>query len=214
MQLTYLVLDRNNPAVRRALANAYEMHRTILAAFDDVASSARQELGILYRIFCDREMRLYVIHKAMANWGKIVSQGFVPARIANNPKAISSVAESFQKGNIYTFDILCAPTKKVRRDNRLSNRIFIQNESERLAWLLRKGEQNGFSVIENSVYESCQEKILINKMGCEKAALAAVRFQGELAVTDTELFKGAFTNGIGSGKAFGLGMLMLFPRRL
>jgi hypothetical protein len=38
-----------------------------------------------------------------------------------------------------------------------------------------------------------------------------VRFRGELTVTDGARFREAFQAGIGAGKAYGMGMLMLFP---
>ena len=40
---------------------------------------------------------------------------------------------------------------------------------------------------------------------------AAVRFDGVLVVTDRAAFKTTVANGIGSGKAFGLGLLSLAP---
>jgi CRISPR system Cascade subunit CasE len=38
---------------------------------------------------------------------------------------------------------------------------------------------------------------------------SAMEFTGVLQVTNHEKFRDAFTNGIGSGKAFGFGMLAL-----
>jgi CRISPR system Cascade subunit CasE len=41
-----------------------------------------------------------------------------------------------------------------------------------------------------------------------------VRFQGVLEVTNREEFKKAFTQGIGSAKGFGFGMLVIQPLKL
>jgi CRISPR system Cascade subunit CasE len=39
----------------------------------------------------------------------------------------------------------------------------------------------------------------------------AVRFEGVLAVTDPEVFRATVAAGIGSGKAFGFGLLSVGP---
>jgi CRISPR system Cascade subunit CasE len=43
--------------------------------------------------------------------------------------------------------------------------------------------------------------------------LLAVRFDGYLRVRDPELFREAVVNGIGHGKALGLGLLSIAPAR-
>jgi CRISPR system Cascade subunit CasE len=44
-------------------------------------------------------------------------------------------------------------------------------------------------------------------------AFTAVRFDGELGVTDAALLREAVANGIGTQKAFGFGLLSLAPVR-
>ena len=212
--LSYLLLNQNKPEVRRALGNAYEMHRTIMRAFDDgTQAPAREEFGILYRLFDTSGLKLYVMHQAEADWSKIANQGFTLAKVANNPKAMDGVMQSLQQGATYKFDLLCAPAKKVKQEGKHSQRHFLATPEERLEWLRRKAEQNGFALCEPSVLESGQQKIFMNKHGCGQSALAAAHFQGELNVLDAERFQSAFANGIGAGKAFGLGMLLLYPVR-
>lgn len=214
MYLSYLLLDQNKADVRRALGNAYEMHRTILRAFDDdTQAPAREKFGILYRLFDERGLKLYVLHQAKADWNKIKNQGFTLAKIANNPKPMATTVESLKAHATYTFDLLCAPTRKVKREGKLGHRQFLATPEERVHWLQRKGEQSGFALSGASLMEGGQLKVFVKKRECEQSALTAVRFQGELTVTDAERFRTAFSKGIGSGKAFGLGMMLLFPRR-
>lgn len=49
-----------------------------------------------------------------------------------------------------------------------------------------------------------------SKPGCT-GAFVVVRFESVLVVTDRALFKATVANGVGSGKAFGFGLLSFAP---
>lgn len=92
-----------------------------------------------------------------------------------------------------------------------SKRVGIYHEKELLNWLSKKGNDNGFSLL-NAVVEF-QSDFSANKI---KGSLSpsipkihTVSFSGILKIMDPALFKIAYTKGIGTGKAFGCGMLLL-----
>ena len=102
------------------------------------------------------------------------------------------------------------PFKKERRsDNGNSRRRMFRNEENRLEWLIRKAEQNGFAILE--VQEFTDEKIKIchtNEKG-GTMIMDSYRYSGTLTIKDISAFRRAVQEGIGPGKAYGLGMLLL-----
>jgi CRISPR system Cascade subunit CasE len=92
-----------------------------------------------------------------------------------------------------------------------SKRVGIYKEPEQVEWLKRKGEQSGFHVLNLQFDKGEKESPLKKTDGkqIQNIDLHTVHFTGILQVTNAEQFKSAYSNGIGSGKAFGCGMLLL-----
>ena len=87
--------------------------------------------------------------------------------------------------------------------------MFLWRLEERKVRLQRKSEQNGFSVL--SLREDPAERIF-GSHSAERGGrlyLDSWRYTGTLRITDEDLFRAAVRNGIGSDKAYGLGMLLL-----
>src|SRR5207247_1467305 len=93
-------------------------------------------------------------------------------------------------------------------------------------WLLRKGETGGFGVpgewvdarhpetgdpiqLPNFRVDGIPEGREPNGKPGHEGAFLAVRFDGVLTVTDADTFRATVAGGIGSGKAFGFGLLSL-----
>ena len=76
-------------------------------------------------------------------------------------------------------------------------------------WLQTRAVHNGFSLNEEdfTVVHSQWNIFRKNHSQDAKVRLLAVTYEGILTVTDTELFCKALTEGIGRGKAYGMGLL-------
>jgi CRISPR-associated protein Cas6/Cse3/CasE subtype I-E len=124
---------------------------------------------------------------------------------------ITEFIESFEDGSHYSFDILLNPSKKVlREDGGNSRRTILKTQEERSAWLKRKAEASGFS-IEWVREEGGGQKIFgrhDDSTGGEMY-IDCIRYKGVLMITDNILFAEAYKKGIGSEKAYGLGLLLL-----
>lgn len=210
MILSYFFLDSRRPEVRQCLANAHDMHRSIMSGFLDISSATpRRDHGVLYRLMPKKQrVELYVLSREYPDWTHM-SAGF---SLVDEPKDITSTVDSLRNGRHFGFDIVAVASKKQASGGINSRRVFLPTSEERYQWLLRKAEQNGFSVI--WAREEGQVKSFVRaKKGYREAVHTGVRFRGELVVTDDNAFQEAFCNGIGAGKAYGMGMLMLFPLR-
>ena len=115
-------------------------------------------------------------------------------------------------------------------------RVPLHGEEEQLRWLARKGTAGGFELLHVKVSSMLADPeaykkhgpvpdtlandegiCTISYHGTQKAgegkvndiSLASVLYEGRLHVTDSELFMETLKKGIGSGKAYGFGLLSI-----
>lgn len=127
-----------------------------------------------------------------------------------------TINDHFFNHTAYQFSLLANPTvTRVVRDekgNRKKNgrREPIVKREELIAWLQRKAQQHGFSLDTDTLKTVPRPRQQFLKKG-SAGTHTATEFNGLLKVTDTTVFKQAATQGIGSAKAFGFGLLCLSP---
>lgn len=200
MYLSQLSLRITHPAVRQSLRNCQDLHRTLMKAFD----VSREQAGLLYRMIrTDQSIQIYVQSLVEPDWSRIESCGFICLK----QRDISTIEDKFRKEAVFRFSVLTYPSKKVKGEGKNSRRVFLRTPEERLDWLHRQGIKNGFSVLE--AYEPEKEQRVSGAKATGSFFLSGVTFEGVLRITDPVLFLKAFQKGIGSEKAYGLGLLML-----
>lgn len=203
MYRSQLKLDILDPSVQRALHDANDMHRNLMKAFDDIPSdSPRAEHALLYALM-DHEGRpaLYVLSASRPDWSRV--RGVEPI---SAPMDISALQEKLEIGDVYRFRLFASPTKKVSREGKLSARVFLRTEEERREWMLRRAESAGFELLFLS--ELKQTRVCGSKKGTS-INYTGVLFTGALRITDKEAFWQAYSLGIGPGKSYGLGLLLI-----
>ena len=128
-----------------------------------------------------------------------------------------AIPEDFFAAGSFRFSLLVNPTKKLvvrneageRKKN--GRRVALTKREDLLAWMQRKAEAGGFDIGDpESLRTIPKSRSYFQKSGMNGVHFA-VEFQGVLTVKDMVLFRRAFTNGIGSAKAFGFGLLALAP---
>lgn len=100
---------------------------------------------------------------------------------------------------------------KEQREKLKSKKVGLYREQEQLQWIAKRGSENGFEILDVMIESSDNSNAFKTKV-TEKHKIPkihTVTFSGVLRITDPEKFKTAYTKGIGSGKAFGCGMLLL-----
>jgi len=205
--LSQLLLDRRNPSVIQSLRNCHDMHRTIMKAFPEHGTDqARKEFGVLYRVlFQNTSIWLYVLSEQKPDWPRIFQNGY----IAKGCKDISGVKNAFREGRSFLFDILLQPSKKLSRPDGNSRRVTIGEPEEREQWLQRKARESGFRL---EWYREEGKRKISGYHSTDRGGplhLDAIRYRGVLTIEDDEKFINAYRSGIGPGKAYGLGMLLL-----
>jgi CRISPR system Cascade subunit CasE len=201
MNLSQLVLNPRSRQVRRELAEPYEMHRTLLRAFQD--ASAGGPGRVLFRAEVSRTTgipMLLVQSEYRPDWSCLTA---LRDYLSSEPPQARPVSPNFAVGRQLHFRLRANPT--VKQDGK---RMGLLREDDQIAWLRRKGEVGGFAVAGAIVVpEGFAHGRKIDANGTHSLSHLAVRFDGVLTVLNAGHFTQTLINGVGSAKAFGFGLL-------
>jgi len=222
MYLSQLILNPRNAQVRRELARPYEMHRTLSRAFPQntyhKGRDAGDAAGVLFRAEQDartNQIRVLAQSSVAPDWTSL--QDLRDARgqpyLARAPET-KTFELKLAAGQLLAFRLRANPTKRLGKHAHDENgkRVGIYGEQEQLQWLGRKAEAGGFDVVRAEI--SRDGKIenadaIVRPEANHDLKLLAVQFDGVLRVMDAARIVETVARGIGSGKAFGFGLLSL-----
>lgn len=179
LYLTRLILDLNCRQVRNEIAQPYEMHRTLMHAFDGYpicdGERPREKFNVLYRADADNQNSRAVVHVqsiAEPDWSfldkcknYLLSEEGIP-----NP-AYKNVALSYRglrKGQTVAFSLRGNPTKRIAKPSKgdvilKGKRVALLREEEQIDWLVRKGDERekgcpgGFEIVAKEIQEQKDE---------------------------------------------------------
>jgi len=202
--------------------------------------SFRKKFQILYRIEELQDNRppyLLIQSKTIPEWTKLLDK--YPNYFKSTPKSkeLKVLLNLLREGQTCIFRLKANPVKRPPpkrfgkgRYQGKTNRIPLQKEEELIKWLERKSITAGFKLKkfqtsnETSVYEVQirnfpkarittpyrYQKITGSKKQ-DILSFHSVLFDGHLQIIDIKEFKDTIINGIGPGKAFGFGLLSVYP---
>lgn len=199
MYLTKIKLHPQIRAVQDAFADCQKLHQKVTAFFE----SSRKESNILYRVRTDKGQNSIYLYSDIPP-----IQQKIPGMEVCATQDLTSWVQKMQQGQVLSFDIVCIPAKKVKTQNtKNSQRRLLKTLEERTAWMYQKAHQFGFEILSLQEFES------VRQVGYKKQQntmyLDGYHYQGVLRITNIELFIAALHCGIGAGKAYGFGMLLL-----
>ena len=202
MILTKIEMSLSEPVVRAALRDAQRMHRLVSGLYQ----TPREDAQLLYRVRTQgTKVSLYLYADRPVERNKLPS-----GMLLAGERDLTDWLDSMETNSIRGFELLTMPFKKMPEgEGKNSRRRVLRTREERLAWLARKAEQNGFSLLDAQEYPG--EKLCASHPAERggRLFLDSYRYSGVLRITDPALFRNAVKNGIGPGKAYGLGMLLL-----
>lgn len=187
-------------------SDAYAWHQAAWTCFPGMPDNNRDFLTRLD--WNPGGCRLYILSRSTP-----VRPGWCPQECW----AVREIPPSFLEHETYRFDLVVNPTRKIAafgpdgQKTKNGRRLALISESDRRAWLERKGLRHGFSLVPDAslLIDELDTQVFLRKS--RTGTHVSVRFRGVLTVTDKSLFQDAFLSGIGSAKAFGFGMLLLQP---
>jgi CRISPR system Cascade subunit CasE len=226
--LSKLILNPCHRQARYDLARPYEMHRTLMNGYPYVRVKDRCDL--LFRLDPSRagpSILLVQTREDPGGWSPL------PDRYLLRPAECKPLDLAVAPGKRLRFRLRANPTKRIDAKNErlgkdmAGKRVGLTSEAEQIRWLIRKADQGGFRIpggwvparrpdtdepieLPNFRVDVVPEGRARTKPG-NAGELLAVRFEGVLEVTDPERFQAAVAGGIGTGKAFGFGLLSVAP---
>lgn len=207
------------------------MHKTVLSAFPQVSKTAldslgaRAHFGVLYRVETNEvtnEISLLVQSRVKPDWSGL-PEHYVQEEIESILiKNITPLLKKIPKGAIFRFKMQANPTiKKSEEDKKNGSRVPLVKEEAQLEWLERKGALHGFEVLSIKINKDVPNLIISDftvfqgkkkeRKSANLLTFYSVTFEGILQIINEDKFKQALKKGIGSGKAFGFGMISLAP---
>ncbi len=202
MYLTKIELDLGNRTVQGALGDCQRMHRLLNGLFD----RSRDEVKLLYRIQNGGgSCAVYLYSES-----PVIRDKLFPFMVLAGERDVTAWQSTMTEGRRVRFDLLTMPSKKVAQaDGKNSRRRVLRTEEERMAWLVKKAAQNGFAIV--SVQELESDSFVGNHKAEQGGRMNwdTYHYRGVLEIQDAAAFQKALSCGMGPGKAYGLGMILL-----
>lgn len=194
MYASILTLQKS-PAGLLCWNGAGAMHVSLTRAVNE-AIAAGQERLLWAR---QSNMRVLVYSRSLPNWDEIAKWD---AKF-DHPE-LRVVTELRQPPARWQSSFVLHASPVWRRDG---EKIFIEGAEAQLVWLARQGDKFGFragaKVVDETVFSFRGKRT--------SARINRVTFRGELEVTDPEAFWRGLQSGIGTNKAWGMGLLQIEP---
>jgi CRISPR system Cascade subunit CasE len=222
MFLHKIHLDPRCREARRDLADPYQLHSTLCRAFrePDQKCSAGEFLWRLEpETGTNGYPRVLVQSRSLPDWSRIGVRGWLaeadPAIDLNERLKL----DTLRMGQRFRFRLRANPT--VNRDKKRLGLLRLEDQEK---WIVRKGEQHGFSLPKLAPFDFSKttpdridvkishEQMLDGKQHAGNGIrVFSVLYDGLIIVTKPDDLKQALQTGIGHGKVMGLGLLSVAP---
>lgn len=214
------------------VANPRMLHRTISGCFPAIdgqtdrpqhmRETPRNSFNILHRLERQPDgFVLYVQSTAKPDWSRL-TPGYA---MTIDVKPISHLYQNIANGSRLIFRLAANPTKRAGRNDtgnerfrdEKRRRIDIRDDEGRIRWLEGKGKNAGFRLCRVRTHQNIAAVDASPKPAVRfnhdagRVTLGAAVFEGILEVTDADLFRTAIAKGIGTGKAYGFGLMSVAP---
>ena len=205
---------------RKTHQDVYSLHQKIWAL---ASRNKNQKRDFLYRIEYDAYQNIKHIYLLAPN--QISSQKNI--KIAVSPRyqpqiktdeflffklRANPIIKRKENGKAKEYRIIMDAKHQFNKNGKNYQEQFSLDElihDVGMKWLIRKGEQHGFSVKQFEVRINNDSEYSVKPLGKKVFTLRTLDFEGKLKIVDADRFKKALFNGIGSAKAFGCGMMMI-----
>ena len=203
MYLSRVELDSTRRSTMTALAAPQKFHGAVERAF---SGERRRRLWRLDRL--GEKLYLLVLSEEIPDLSGAAEQfgtGAVPETRNYDP-----LLERITPGSRWQFRLAANPTKSCKDpvDPQARGTVMAHCTTQyQKQWLLDRAAKHGFVLTEDSFTVTRVQWHHFAKHGTRPVSLLAVTYEGVLQVTDPEEFRALLCQGMGRGKAYGLGLL-------
>ena len=204
MYLTQMLLDQKNRQTLAALASPSKFHGAIEAAFP----GPRQRN--LWRIDSRAGQKyLLLLSETPPDLTQAAAQ-FAPPGEHWQTKSYDPLLTRILPGSCWQFRLTANPTKSSKDPQNPAARGTVAahcTTQYQKQWLLERAAKHGFALREEEFTVTRVQWQHFAKHGTRPVTLLAVTYEGILQVTDAEQFRALLCQGMGRGKAYGLGLM-------
>ncbi len=203
MYLSRLELDLTRRSTMIALTAPQRFHGAIENSF---AGERKRRLWRLDRL--GDKLYVLILSEEKPNLDAMAAQ----FGTENPPETRSyeSLLQRITEGSCWRFRLRANPTKSLKDADAVSARGKVKAcgaIEEQRQWLLNRAENYGFILKENCFDVTEANWCCFSKKDNKKVSILSVTYEGFLEVTDAEKFKALLCDGIGRGKAYGMGLM-------
>ncbi len=216
------------------LRNPRAAHTATLGGFSDLGSDER----VLWRLEnapdTEHRLQLVVLTRHRPSWQHLVERAGWPDSeeqqilVVPYEPVLAAVAVgrefSFRLkantvGSTKNLDKPSAEQKeRLSRDRPRGVRVPHRTAAHQLTWLTERLGKWGFEAVTDNqdfpaVQLSARDRIDFRKAGGAQVVLQTATFNGLVRISDSDTARNALLNGVGPGKAYGMGLITLAPPR-
>ncbi|GGJ92641.1 CRISPR-associated endoribonuclease Cse3 [Pilimelia anulata] len=227
--LSQIMLNPLRRGGQRFLRNRQALHAAVLGGLVPGPESER----VLWRLEPEpHRLRLLVLTRSAPSWAHVVEQAGWPGADGEQVRVrpYAPLLDRVARGRRFAFRLHANPTvstKKIKdpspqQERHLARarprgvRLAHVTAGQQLTWLVDRLPRWGFAPVPNTI-EGCpvrvaaRSTVTIDKNDGNRVTLGAALFDGVIAVADPELVRRSLLDGVGPGKAYGLGLITLAP---
>lgn len=208
MFLTKIILNIKNRRTLNALSNANEMHKVVMSMFKDIDSETpRKDMGVLYTMdIKGNEVSLLIQSNVIPNGQRLLNDEIINSF---QTKCITNMFDSIKNDDIICLEVMSEPYKKVENSNsKNARRKNLIRYEDKLKWFERKIEGCGCYIIDNTLISNTDT--IYGKKGNFDFTYRPSIYRCHVKVNDVTKFIRLLKNGLGSGKAYGMGMFKIY----
>ncbi len=204
MYLSRVELDVNRRSTMAALVSVQKLHGAVESAF---SGERKRRLWRLDRL--GGKMYLLIVSEDLpTDLAHIVTQ-FGTGKEAET-KCYDVLFERLKPGSRWHFRLTANPVHARPDPKHPGERGMLDahcTEYFQKKWLMDRAEKNGFALQEDDFMVTETKWLHFRKREKNTVTLLSVTYEGTLGIVEPEAFQQLLCQGIGKGKAYGLGMM-------
>ncbi|EOS60743.1 CRISPR-associated protein cas6/cse3/case, subtype I-e [Firmicutes bacterium M10-2] len=206
MILSRLELNTNKYKTNKALINPNVFHGAIQNALSDEIYERKKSLWRIDEVYGKKY--LLILSKDPFKDPKKLEDQFGSTNKKLETKDFDVFLNKLENGGEWHFHLKANPVYR-EIDPKKKNHPYRQcySAEKQVEWLEKRSDTNGFKIIE--VMPVKKENIRFKKSDKNTVTMISVTFEGTLKVIDKEKFINILENGLGHGKAYGMGMMSI-----
>ncbi|MFD0404084.1 type I-E CRISPR-associated protein Cas6/Cse3/CasE [Kitasatospora sp. NPDC127116] len=215
LHLARLSLNPYSQEARDDLKERGSLHRRIQALFpDQLGAEPRAAARILFRLERTIQSATVLIQSAIPINRNALPTGYTNADVEY--RDLTPLLDWAGTGRIVQYRIDAYPARAVRAPHEpgiarpRGKRVPLQGQ-DAIDWWHRQATLAGLQP--HVVLDLEQPAVTANRDSGKRISYRVTRFEGTATITDPDSLQEALRQGIGQGRAFGLGLLSIAPTR-